>query len=239
VCYPFGPAAELVHQQVSVIVANTPANVAAKAATSTIPIVFTTASNPVQIGLVASLSRPGGNVTGVTQLHVEVAPKRLELAHELIPTATIIAALINPANPFASEALSRDLQTAAQTLGLQLHILHASAERDIDAAFATVVKLRAGTVVIGADPFFTNRNAQLAARGLRHAMPVIYQDREFAAAGGLVSYGGSVTDSYHQAGVYTGRILKGEKPVDLPVVQSDGQGARCPSAGDAARAPTR
>jgi putative ABC transport system substrate-binding protein len=212
-------AAELVRRQVAVIIANTPGALAVKAATATIPIVFTTASDPVQIGLVTSMSRPGGNLTGVTQLHVEVMPKRLELAHELVPTATVIAVLVNPTNS-NTETQSRDLQAVAGTLGLQLHILHASNERDFDTAFANLLQLRAGALVIGTDAFFLSRSGQLAALTVRHAMPTIFQDRAFAAAGGLMSYGGSTRDSYRQAGVYTGRILKGEKPGDLPVVQS-------------------
>jgi putative ABC transport system substrate-binding protein len=212
-------AAELVGRQVAVIVANTPGNLAAKAATTTIPIVFTTASDPVQLGLVASLARPGGNVTGATQLGVEVGPKRLELAHELIPTATIIAVLVNPTNP-QTEGLLRDSQAAARILGVQLHVLHASTERDLDAVFATLAQLRVGALVIGTDVFFTSRGEQLAALALRHAVPAIYQDRAFAAAGGLMSYGGSNTETYHIAGGYTGRILKGAKPADLPVQQA-------------------
>jgi putative tryptophan/tyrosine transport system substrate-binding protein len=212
-------AAELVRRQVAVIVANTPGNLAAKAATTTIPIVFTPGGDPVQMGLVASLSRPGGNVTGVTQLNVEIAPKRLELAHQLVPMATIIAVLVNPMDPNA-EAELRDLQAAARTLGLQLHVLHASTERDFDMVFATLAQLRAGALVISADPFFISRSEQLAALSLRRAVPAIYQDRPFAAAGGLISYGGSAPDSYRLAGGYTGRILKGERPSDLPVQQS-------------------
>jgi putative tryptophan/tyrosine transport system substrate-binding protein len=212
-------AAELVRRQVAVIVANTPGVQAVKAATATIPIVFTTPSDPVQIGLVTNLSRPGGNLTGVTQLHVEVMPKRLEVAHELVPTATMIAVLVNPTNS-STETQSKDLQAAARTLGVQLHILHASTERDFDGAFATFAQLRAGALVIGTDAFFFSRSAQLGALTVRHAVPTIYQDRAFVAAGGLMSYGGSTTESYRQAGVYTGRILKGEKPADLPVMQS-------------------
>ena len=174
----------------------------------------------MQIGLVASLNRPGGNLTGVTTLNVEVGPKRLELLHELVPTATVIALLVNPTNPTLAETQSRDLQAAARTLGLQLHVLHASTERDFDTVFATLVQLRAGALVIGTDAFFNSRSEQLAALALRHAVPAIYQYREFAAAGGLMSYGGSITDTYRQVGVYTGRILKGEKPADLPVQQS-------------------
>jgi putative ABC transport system substrate-binding protein len=211
-------AAELVRRQVTVIVANTPGNLAAKAATATIPIVFTTGGDPVQTGLVTGLARPGGNVTGVTQLGVEVAPKRLELAHELVPTATIIAALVNPTNPI-DETQSRDLQAAARTLGVQLHVLHASTERDFDAVFGTLAQLRASALVIGADAFFVDQHEQLAALALHYGIPAVYQFREFAAAGGLMSYGQSNSDIYRIAGVYTGRILKGEKPSDLPVQQ--------------------
>jgi putative ABC transport system substrate-binding protein len=171
------------------------------------------------MGLVASLSRPGGNVTGSTQLHTEVMPKRLEVTHELVPTATIIAVLVNPTNPF-TETILKDLQAAARTLGLQLQVLHASTERDFDTAFATLLQLRADGLVIVTDALFVGRIEQLAALTVRHAVPTIFQNREFVAAGGLMSYGGSTTDSYRQAGVYTGRILKGEKPEDLPVQQS-------------------
>jgi putative ABC transport system substrate-binding protein len=212
-------AADLVHRQVAVIVTNSPGMLAAKAATTTIPIVFTTSGDPVELGFVASLARPGRNITGVTQLNVEVAPKRLELMHELVPAATIMAVLVNPTYPSA-EIQSRGMQAAARTLGVQLHILRASNERDIDDAFATLAQLRAGAFVISSDPFFNSRAEQFAALALRHAVPTIFQYREFAAAGGLMSYGGSIIDSYRQAGVYTGRILKGEKPADLPVQQS-------------------
>jgi putative ABC transport system substrate-binding protein len=173
----------------------------------------------VKLGLVTSLNRPGGNFTGVTQMNVEVTPKRLELAREVMPTTALVAALINPTHPFV-ETLSRDLQEASRTLGVRIHILQASNERDIDGAFATLPELRAGAVVIGSDTFFNTRNEQLATLGLRYAVPTIYQYREFAAAGGLMSYGGSLSDSYRLAGAYTGRILKGEKPADLPVQQS-------------------
>jgi putative tryptophan/tyrosine transport system substrate-binding protein len=203
---------------VAVIVANTPGVTAVKAATTTIPIVFTTASDPVKIGLVASLSRPGGNITGVTQLNAEVASKRMELAHELVPAATVIAVLVNPTTP-DTETLVRDLQAAARTLGLQLQLLHASTERDFDTVFATLVQLRAGALVIGNDTFFRDRSEQLAALALRHAVPAIFPDHVFAAAGGLMSYGGSTLNIYRIAGTYTGRILKGERPSDLPVQQ--------------------
>jgi putative ABC transport system substrate-binding protein len=211
---------DLVRRQVSVIAAGGNAAArAAKAATTTIPIVFVVGDDPVKIGLVPSLSRPGGNLTGMTPLNMELTPKRLELLHELLPNATIIAALLNPSNANA-EPQSKDLEAAARILGLQLHILHASTEGEFDAVFANVAKLQAGGLVIGADAFFNSRIDQLAARSVRHQVPTIYQDRLFAAAGGLMSYGGSVTDAFHQAGIYTARILKGEKPADLPVVQS-------------------
>ncbi|HEX2171204.1 MAG TPA: ABC transporter substrate-binding protein [Dehalococcoidia bacterium] len=212
-------AAELVHRKVSVLAAFTsPAALAAKAATATIPIVFSIIADPVQIGLVASLSRPGGNVTGMTYLQVEIGPKLLDLMHEVVPTATNMALLINPTSPNA-ETLSRNLQAAARRLGLQLHILHASTEGEIDAAFASLVQLRAGGLVIGGDVLMNTRSGQLATLALRHAVPTIYQSRVFAAAGGLMSYGGSATDSYRQAGVYAGRVLKGERPADLPIEQ--------------------
>jgi putative tryptophan/tyrosine transport system substrate-binding protein len=213
-------AADLVHRQVSAIVSfgGTPAALAAKAATSTIPILFSIGADPVEYGLVASLNRPGGNLTGATSLNVEVEPKRFELLHELVPTAAVMALLVNPASPFA-EAQSRDAQAAARTLGLQLHVLHASTESEIDAAFATVVQLRAGALVIGGDVFFNRRPEQLAALTVRHAVPTIFQYREFAAAGGLMSYGSSPSDQNRAVGVYTGRILKGEKPAELPVQQ--------------------
>jgi ABC-type uncharacterized transport system substrate-binding protein len=211
-------AADLVRRKVDVIAANSPAMLPAKAATATIPIVFTTSNDPVQLGLVASLSRPGGNVTGVTSLNVEVGPKRLELLHELVPAANVIGLLVNPNSPNA-ETLSRDLQMAAGKLGLQLHVLHAGNERDFDRVFAALVRLRAGALVIGADAIFTSHTERLAALALRHAMPAIYQYPEFTAAGGLMSYGGSIIEAYRTTGVYTGRILKGERPADLPVQQ--------------------
>jgi putative ABC transport system substrate-binding protein len=211
--------ADLIDRRVAVIVANGPAVRPAKAATSTIPIVFLAGFDPLAFGLVASLSRPGGNLTGVSVLDVETGAKRLELLHELIPTATIIALLINPTTP-AAETVTRDAQAAARVLGLQLHVLHASSDRDFEKVFATVAQLRAGALVIGADPFFTSRSKQLAELSVVHAVPTIYEFREFAAAGGLISYGTSIADAYRLAGVYTGRILKGEKPSDLPVQQA-------------------
>jgi ABC-type uncharacterized transport system substrate-binding protein len=214
-------ATDLVRRQVSVIAATggIPSALAAKAATSTIPIVFVAGSDPVKFGVVANLNRPGGNVTGLTAFTSELMPKRLELLREMVPTATIIALLVNPTNPIA-ENLSRDVQVAARTLGLQIHVLHASTAREFDAVFATLAELLAGALVIGTDAFFDSRSEQLAALTVRHAVPAIYQLREFVAAGGLMSYGGSLTDAYRLAGVYTGRILKGEKPADLPVQQS-------------------
>jgi putative ABC transport system substrate-binding protein len=213
-------AADLVRRQVTVIATGgIPAVLAAKAATTTIPIVFSTAANPVDVGLVASLNRPGGNLTGVTNVAVELGPKQLELMHEMVPKATVIALLVNPTNPNA-ETQSRDLQAAARTLGLELHVLHASTERELDTVFAHLADLQTGGLVIGTDPFFTSRSEQLAALTLRYAVPTIYQFRQFAAAGGLMSYGGGFTEGYRLVGVYTGRILKGEKPADLPVQQS-------------------
>jgi ABC-type uncharacterized transport system substrate-binding protein len=214
-------AADLVQQKVTVIAATTtPAALAAKAATSTVPIVFTTGGDPIKLGLVASLSRPGGNVTGSTQLSVEVGPKRLELARELFPGATTFALLVNPANPLAA-TVSKDLQAVADPLGVRLHVLHASTEADFEAAFAAAAQLRVAALVIGsADPWFGSHAAQLGALALRHRVPAIYFQREFAAAGGLMSYGGSITETYRLDGLYAGRILKGEKPADLPVVQS-------------------
>jgi putative ABC transport system substrate-binding protein len=214
-------AADLVRRQVTVIAAidGTPAALAAKAATTTLPIVFAVGVDPVEFGLVASLNQPGGNLTGITSLNVEVEPKRLELLHELVPTASSIALLVNPTSLTLAETQSKNLQAAARTLGVQLHVLHASTERDFETVFATLIQLRVGALVIGGDVFFNNRTEQLAALSVRHAVPTIFQYRQFTAAGGLMSYGPSFTDSYRLAGVYTGRILKGEKPADLPVQQ--------------------
>ena len=215
-------AADLVHSQVDVIVAGggTPAAVAAKTATATIPIVFAVGGDPVKMGLVASLNRPGGNLTGITALNVEMGPKRLELLHQVVPTATIIAFLVNPTSPTLAEAHSRELQAAARTLGLELHVLNASNDRDFATVFATMVQLRAGALVIGADTFFTSRSRQLAKLTVDHAVPAIYEFREFTTAGGLMSYGTDETEYFRVVGTYTGKVLKGEKPVDLPVVQS-------------------
>jgi putative ABC transport system substrate-binding protein len=215
-------AADLASRQVTVITSpgSTPAALAAKAATTAIPIVFAVAVDPVAVGLIASLARPGGNLTGVTTLNLEVVPKRVELLHELIPTATAVALLVNPTSPTLAETSTRDAQAAARTLGLELHVLHASTERDFEAVFATLVQRPAGGLVIAPDAFFNSHMEQLAALALRHAVPAFYQFREFAAAGGLMSYGGDVSDTYRQAGIYSGRILKGEKPAELPVQQS-------------------
>jgi putative tryptophan/tyrosine transport system substrate-binding protein len=213
-------ATDLVHRHVNVIAAtSTPAALAAKAATGTIPIVFVLGVDPVEIGLVASLNRPGGNVTGVTNLNVELGPKRLELLHELVPAATIIGLLVNQTNPAIAEPLTRDMQAAARTLGLQIYVLHASSERDFDAVFSTLSELRAGGLVIGPDALFISRSKQLAELTVRHAVPTITQFREFVVAGGLMSYGGNITDSWRLAGINIARILKGEKSVDLPVQQ--------------------
>jgi putative ABC transport system substrate-binding protein len=212
--------ADLIQRKVNVIAAtSTPAAIVAKAATTTIPIVFTTADDPVRLGLVASLNRPGGNVTGATQATVEVAPKQLQLLHELVPTASIMALLVNPANPTLAGSNTKELQAAARILGLELHVLHASTEGEFDGVFAKLIQLRAGGLVIGSDPFFTGQIERLAALAVHHAVPAVYHWREFAVAGGLVSYGAAVTDVYRLAGNYTGRILKGDKPADLPVQQ--------------------
>jgi putative ABC transport system substrate-binding protein len=214
-------AADLVRRRVAVIVTvnSTPPALAAKAATRTIPIVFSLASDPVAVGLVAGLNRPGGNVTGVTSLNLELVPKRLELLHELLPNASFLALLINPASPLA-ESMARDGDATARALGLVLHILHASAEGDFDNVFNAFGKLRAGGLVIGIDPFFTSRIEQLGALTVRYGVPAIYQYPEFTAAGGMMSYGGTRTDQARQVGIYAGRILRGEKPADLPVQQA-------------------
>jgi putative tryptophan/tyrosine transport system substrate-binding protein len=214
-------ATELVRRQVTVLVAtSTPSVLAARIATSTIPIVFFVAADPVQLGLVTSLSRPEGNLTGVVTLNVEVAAKRLQLLHELVPTATIVALLVNPSNTALAETITKELEAAARTLGVQLHVLHASNERELDTAFATLVQLRAGALVIGADALFNSRSEQLAELTIRHRVPAIYQFREFVSTGGLMAYGSTVLDTYRPLGVYTGRILKGEKPAELPVQQA-------------------
>ena len=214
-------AADLVRRQVAVIAATSaPAALAAKMATTTIPIVFETAADPVKLGLVTSLSRPGGNVTGVTRLNVAIAPKRLELLHELIPTARVIALLVDPNNVAIAETNISDAQATARSLGLELHVLNASTERDFDSVFAELIRLRAGGLVIGNSAYFVAQSRQLAELAARHAVPAVFATREFVAAGGLMSYGGSLSDSYRLTGVYSGRILKGEKPAELPVQQA-------------------
>jgi putative ABC transport system substrate-binding protein len=213
--------ADLVRDQVAVIVApTTPSVLAAKAATKTIPIVFFVAGDPVDLGLVARLNRPDGNLTGATTLTLEVGPKWVQLLHEMVPNATSLAMLINPTSPNLAAAQSRDLQAAARSRGLQLHVLHASTDGDFDPAFGSVARLRAGGLVISSDSFFFSRNAQLATLAARHAVPAIFGFREFVAAGGLMSYGGSLQESFRWVGVYTGRLLRGERPADLPIQQS-------------------
>ena len=213
-------AAELIQHQVALIAAlTTPAAVAAKAATATTPIIFTTIGDPVQMGLVASLSRPGGNITGVTYLNVEVGPKLLELLHEVVPNATRLAALVNPTNPNA-ETISTNLQIAAGTRGLQLHVLNASTEADIEAAFVTLAELRVSGLIIPSDVFIITHEARLAALALHHRLPAIFQTRAIATVGGLMSYSGKALDVYRQAGIYAGRVLQGAKPADLPVLQT-------------------
>ncbi len=214
-------AAELVHREVTVITANgTPSSMASKAATATIPIVFETATDPVTLGLVASLNRPGGNLTGVTNLNIEVGPKRLELLRELLPAATIIAVLVDPSSPAVTEQFMHDLQAAAPALGMQLHVLHASVDTDFEAVFAAVAQVRADALIIGPYLSLNARMEQLGALSLRHALPAFFTYRPFVAAGGLVSYGANETETYRLVGIYTGKILKGEKPGDLPVQRS-------------------
>jgi len=213
-------AADLVRHQVAVIVApSSSASLAAKAATTTLPIVFETAGDPVKLGLVGSLSRPGGNLTGVSSLGEEEGPKRLELLHELLPTARVMALLVNPVEPLAGDQVRVSL-AAAKSLGLELHVLNASIERDFDAVFAKLTELRAGGLTIGGGTLFTSHIEQLAALTVRHPIPAVYQRREFAAAGGLMSYGTNIADTHRIVGIYTGRVLKGEKPADLPVQQA-------------------
>lgn len=217
-----GLAADLVGRTVDVIVApgSVVSALAAKAATAAIPVVFEIGADPVASGLVASLSRPGGNVTGVTSLNTEVGAKRLELLHEIIPAAKVFALLVNPANPKNAEATTRDFKSMAGARSLQTHVLEARTEHDFDAIFATLGRLQARGLVIANDPLFGTRSEKLAALALRHKVAAVHQSREFAAAGGLMSYGGSIAESHGQAGVYTGRILKGELPANLPVYQA-------------------
>jgi putative ABC transport system substrate-binding protein len=214
-------AAELVRLQVAVIATiNTPTILAAKAATQTIPIIFGVGVDPIKFGLVVSLDRPGGNLTGVTQLNIEMEAKRVQLLHELVPAATSIGLLINPSSPAYSEAATESAQSAARTLGVRLLILNASTESTIDAAFVTLVAERAGTLLVSGDSFLVSKRNQIVALAARHRVPALYHRREFTDIGGLVSYGPSLPEVYYQVGDYAGRILKGAKPADLPAQQS-------------------
>ncbi len=215
-------AAELVRHPVTVIAtAGGPAPaLAAKAVTTTIPIVFVIAQDPVRLGLVASLARPGGNLTGIHFLNADLAAKRLELLSELVPAATRVAVLVNPANAAATEAMLRDVEAAARALGLQIQVLNANTSREIDAAFATFVRERPDALLVSPAPFFLSRRVQLTHLASRHAVPANYALREYPEAGGLMSYGSNIADAFREVGVYTGRILKGAKPDDLPVVQA-------------------
>src|SRR5262245_56471737 len=215
-------AADLVRRGVNVLVAGggTPTAMAAKAATTTVPVVFAVAVDPVKARLVASLTRPGGNLTGVTNLGVEVGPKRLELLREMLPKATTIATLVNPANPALVEQYLQSVQPVARSLGVQLHVLNASTDRELETTFASLAQLHAGGLLIMPDVFFTTRAEQLAALSLRYAVAAAYVYRPFTAAGGLVSYGGEEVEYYRLVGIYAAKILKGEKPANLPVVQS-------------------
>ncbi len=212
-------ARELAERGVAVIATpgSAAAALAAKGATSTIPIVFETGADPVAAGLVDSLNRPGGNITGVSSLNIEVNPKRLELLHELMPAATTFALLVNPSNPTTARTAAAELQSAAQALGLKLEVLQASDEKQLGDAFQTLTALHASGLVIASDTFFSTRSVPIAKLAMEHAAPTVHQSREFAAAGGLMTYGGSITESHTQAGFYVGRVLKGEKPGDLPV----------------------
>lgn len=215
-------AADLVRERVAVIVVlgSTPSTLAAKAATATIPIVFRVAVDPVDLGLVASLGRPGGNLTGITTLGVEVGPKQVQLLKELVPGARTFALLVNPSNPTLTTIQSRDMLAAAKTLGLALHVFHASTDAELTAVFVGAQAMRIEGLVIGADTFFNTQNERLGALAVQYAIPTVSPYREFAVAGGLMSYGGSISQASRQAGVYTGRILKGEKPAELPVQQT-------------------
>ena len=215
-------AAELVQRRVAVIAAigGIPSALAAKAATTTIPIVFLAGEDPVQLGLVASLARPGGNLTGINILSTELASKRLELLRALVPGATRIAVLVDPTNALGTDSTLRDVGAAARAMGLQIQVLNASTSLELDAAFATLVSERSDALLVGPGAFFVGRRAQLAQLAAHHSVPAIYQDRHHAGVGGLMSYGASLVDAYRHVGVYTGRILKGAKPADLPVVQS-------------------
>ena len=212
-------AADLVRREVAVIAVNTPAVMPAKNATSTIPIVFFTAADPVGAGFVASLNRPGGNLTGISSFYGEIGPKRLEMLHELVPKERTIALLVNPKNAAVTDKFIRDVEAAAHSLGLEIHVLNASTERDLNGVFAKLVETPGTPLVIGADALFASQSETLARLGLQYSVPTSFETREFAAAGGLMSYGSSVTESFRGIGVYAGRILKGEKPADLPVQQ--------------------
>jgi putative ABC transport system substrate-binding protein len=215
-----GLVADLVNRPVTIIAAaDLPSALAAKAASTTIPIVFETAANPVRVGLVASLNRPGANVTGVANIGAELGAKRLGLLNELLPGATRFAVLVNPNNPLIAEAWVKDAQAAAAAVGRQLEIFTASTDREIDAAFTSIVQKRVDALLVSPDNLFPNRRVQFATQAARHAVPAIYSTREFVEVGGLMSYGTSTTDAYRQAGIYVGRILNGEKPADLPVLQ--------------------
>jgi putative tryptophan/tyrosine transport system substrate-binding protein len=214
--------ADLVHRRVAVIATpgSNPAALAAKAATTTIPIVFGVGEDPVKLGLVASLARPGGNATGINFFAQEVTAKRVELLHELVPKAARMAVLVNPANIPTAEAALREVPEAARAIGLQIQVLNASTSREIEAAFAALVRDRADALFVAADGFFNSRRVQLAIMAARHVIPATYSSREYVEAGGLMNYGTNLPDAYRQVGVYTGRILKSAKPADLPVVQS-------------------
>ena len=214
-------ALELVRRQVSVLVTGgNAAAFAAKAATTTIPIVFILTEDPVHLGLVASVPKPGGSATGINVVSGELTAKRLELLHELVPTAARVSVLVNPADPTATETTLRDLEPAARAIGLKIQVLKITTSQEIHAAFAAMVGERSEALFLGSDPFFTSRRVQLATLSARHGIPLASQAREIAEAGGLVSYGANIADGFRQAGVYTGRILKGVKPADLPVMQS-------------------
>jgi putative ABC transport system substrate-binding protein len=215
-------AADLVRRKVAVIIASggPGAEFAAKAATTTIPILFLSAEDPVRLGLVASLARPAGNLTGVNFLNRELASKQLELLREMVPSAARVAVLVDPANPKITEATLRDVESAADAIGLQIQILNASTSAEIDAVFATLARERPDALFVGSDPFLNSRRVQLSLLAVRHAIPAIYGNREFAEVGGLLTYGSDIADAYRQVGAYAGRILKGAKPADLPVVQS-------------------
>jgi len=216
-------AADLVRRRVSVIVTSggVPAHFAAKAATTTMPIVFLSAQDPVRLGLVASLARPGGNLTGFNMFTGELATKQLELLRALVPAVTRVAVLVNPASAANTKTTLRDVQAAARAMGLQIQVHNASTSREIDAAFATFVRERPDALFVGADAFFNTRRVQLALLAAHHSIPAIYSGRENAEAGGLMSYGSDTTDAFRKLGVYAGRILKGAKPADMPVVQAD------------------